>query len=81
MAANSTFIGEYASKVGALIYVVPVCRVDCAFAIGVLARCLTFPTEDTNAAADRCLAYLAQHPDVGVVYDAQSSSPGAACLQ
>ena len=75
VAANSTFIGEYASKVGALIYVVPVCRVDCAFAIGVLARCLTFPTEDTNAAADRCLAYLAQHPDVGVVYDAEAARP------
>ena len=51
----------YASKVGALIYVVPVCRVDCALTIGMLARCLTFPTETMNAAANRCLAFLAQH--------------------
>ena len=54
---------------------VPVCRVDCAFAIGVLARCLTFPTEAMDAAADRCLVYLAQNPDVGLLYDADTPRP------
>ena len=74
--ADKAFLEQYASKVGALIYVVPVCRVDCAFAIGVLARCLTFPTEAMNDAADRCLVYLAQNPDVGVTYDADAATPG-----
>ena len=73
--AERTFLEKYASKVGALIYVVPVCRVDCAFAIGVLARCLTFPTEAMDSAADRCLAYLAQNPEVGLHYDANASRP------
>ena len=67
------FKEQYASKVGALIYVVPVSRVDCAYTIGVLARCLTFPTSAMSAAADRCLAYLAQHPDDGIIYDSKSS--------
>ena len=69
------YITDYASKVGALIYVVPVCRVDCAFAIGVLARCLTFPTPAMSAAADRCLIYLAQHPELGVTYDSDAENP------
>ena len=73
--ADRAFLEKYASKVGALIYMVPVCRVDCAFAIGVLARCLTFPTEAMNAAADRCLVYLAQNPDVGLLYDADTPRP------
>ena len=66
---------SYASKVGALIYVVPVCRVDCAYTIGMLARCLTFPTEDMDKAADRCLVFLAQHPHVGITYDANTAQP------
>ena len=73
--AAKKFLENYASKVGALIYVVPVCRVDCAFAIGVLARCLTFPTVAMDAAADRCLVYLAQNPGVGVTYDANAAIP------
>ena len=72
---NKSLQESYASKVGALIYVVPVCRVDCAFAIGMLARCLTFPTDDMDAAADRCLVFLAQHPDTGISYDANSTRP------
>ena len=66
---------SYASKVGALIYVVPVCRVDCALTIGILARCLTFPTEAMDEAADRCLVFLAQHPNVGITYDATAPRP------
>ena len=73
--ADKVFQAAYASKVGALIYVVPVCRVDCAFTIGMLARCLTFPTPDMDAAADRCLVYLAQHPDQGVTFDASAPRP------
>ena len=56
----------YPSKVGALIYCVPASRIDCAHAIGMLARCLTFPTSSMDAAADRCLAYLRQHEGAGI---------------
>ena len=40
-----------------------------------LARCLTFPTAAMDAAADRCLVYLAQNPDVGLLYDANAARP------
>ena len=66
---------SYPSKVGALIYCVPASRVDCAHAIGMLARCLTFPTPSMDAAADRCLAYLRQHEDAGITYDASCAHP------
>ena len=65
----------YPSKVGALIFCVPASRLDCAYAIGVLARCLTFPTVAMDSAADRCLAYLRQHDDLGLTYDASCSRP------
>ena len=65
----------YASKVGALIYVVPVCRVDCALTIGILARCLTFSTEAMDRAADGCLVFLAQHPDTGITYNGNAERP------
>ena len=65
----------YPSKVGALIFCVPASRLDCAYAIGVLARCLTFPTAAMDSAADRCLAYLRQHDSVGITYDAACSRP------
>ena len=74
-AINTALRESYASKVGALIYVVPVCRVDCALAIGILARCLTFPTKDMDAAADRCLVFLANHPNEGITYDKASARP------
>lgn len=60
---------------GALIYAVPACRVDCAYAIGILARCLTYPTAEMDAAADRVLVYLAQHADDGVVFDSNATAP------
>merc|ERR1712070_733564 len=40
-----------------------------------LARCLTFPTPSMDAAADRCLAYLRQHEDAGITFDASCARP------
>ena len=74
-AVNATLRDSYASKVGAMIYVVPVSRVDCALAIGILARCLTFPTPAMDAAADRILAFLAQHSADGITFDASAPRP------
>ena len=59
---------SYPKKVGAIIYCLPSCRVDCAFTIGVLSRCLTFPTEEMDKAADRCLAYMYQTRDRGLTF-------------
>ena len=72
---ETTLRDSYASKVGALIYVVPVSRVDCALTIGILARCLTFPTKAMDGAADRCLVFLAQHPEDGITYDSAAPRP------
>ena len=38
-------------------------------AIGMLARCLTFPTPELDLAADRVIAYLHQHRDDAVVFE------------
>ena len=63
----------YARKVGALIYCLPSCRIDCAFAIGMCARCLTFPTAEMDAAADRVLVYLGTHRDRGLNFSRNAS--------
>jgi hypothetical protein len=66
---------EYASKVGAMIFAAPAARFDCAYSIGVCARCLTFPTAEMDQHADRIIAYMAQHADDGLRYD--GTAPGA----
>jgi hypothetical protein len=63
------FLKSYGSKVGAMIYAAPTARFDCAQAIGICARALTFPTVEMDACADRIIAYMAQHADDGVTYD------------
>ena len=60
---------DYPSKVGALIYGVPCGRIDVAYVVGILARCLTFPTATLSAAAERVLVYLGQHAGDGLTYD------------
>ena len=63
---------SYASKVGAMIFAAPAARFECAYSIGICARCLTFPTEEMDAHADRIICYMAQHAENGVVYDADA---------
>ena len=62
---------RFGSKVGALIYASPTTRTDCSWVIGMLARCLTFPTPEMDAAADRVIAYLHQHRSDAVVFSKQ----------
>jgi hypothetical protein len=52
-----------------MIYAAPTARFECAQAIGICARALTFPTKEMDACADRVIAYMAQHPDHGLTYD------------
>ena len=49
-------------------YAMPASRADCSFTIGMLTRCLTFPTAAMDAAADRCLVFMAQTADRGPQY-------------
>ena len=48
----------YASKCGAAIFACPCSRFDALCALGMCARCLTFPTERTNRAIDRAIVYM-----------------------
>ena len=65
-------VRPYSQMVGALIYSMPASRVDCAYAIGMCARCLTFPTTEMHAAAVRILVYLARTADLGITFDASN---------
>eukprot|EP00966_Prymnesium_polylepis_P100298 2323240-Prymnesium_polylepis.1 len=42
---------SYASKVGAMIFAAPAARFECAYSIGICARCLTFPTPEMDECA------------------------------
>ena len=68
---------RYASRVGKLIFVVPSSHVDYTYAIGMCARCLTFPTDDMEACVDRITVYLAQNESVGasLQYSADVAKP------
>ena len=59
----------YGSKVGAMIFAAPAARFECAYGIGICARCITFPTAEMDAHADRIIAYMAQHADDGISFD------------
>jgi hypothetical protein len=72
---SPALLKRYGSKCGAAIYAAPTARFECAHTIGICARALTFPTEEMEACLDCVIAYMAQHPDEGVMYD--SNAPGA----
>lgn len=65
---------SYPRKVGKIVYAMPASRLDAAFTIGVLTRCLTFPTAAMDSHADDCLVYLAQNASVGITYDKSSET-------
>ena len=64
---------SYPRKVGAIVYAMPASRCDCAYAIGMLTRCLNCPTPEMNRHADRCLAYMAQTSEHGITYDGSAT--------
>ena len=65
---------EYASKCGAAIYSVPSTRADVAYAVGMCARALTFPTPRMHKCLDRILVYLGQHADQSICYNDSNST-------
>eukprot|EP00966_Prymnesium_polylepis_P250797 5799143-Prymnesium_polylepis.2 len=70
---------SYASKVGAMIFAAPAARFECAYSIGICARCLTFPTPEMDECADRIICYMAQHADDGITFD--GTAPGASVFK
>ena len=58
----------FAQKCGAVIYCLPSCRVDCAYTIGMCARCLTYPTPEIDAQLNQCLVYLFQTRTRGLTF-------------
>ena len=71
--ADPSLVKQYMSEVGALIYAAPSSRADVSHAVGILARALTFPTEDLRRYVQRVIAYLAQHEDLGLKYDGKQA--------
>ena len=61
---------RYPRVVGKAVYAMPACRVDCAYAIGMCTRCLTFPTQAMMAQCERCIVYMAQRAKQGVTFNA-----------
>eukprot|EP00966_Prymnesium_polylepis_P335474 7390834-Prymnesium_polylepis.1 len=45
---SAALSSSYASKVGAMIFAAPAARFECAYSIGICARCLTFPTPEMD---------------------------------
>jgi hypothetical protein len=74
-AIDPDLLRRYGTKVGSLIYLVPTARCDAAATIGILARCLSFPTIQMEKEADRCLRYIYSTSNLGIVFD---GSKGAA---
>jgi hypothetical protein len=54
----------------------PTTRVDCLFTVGVHARALTFPTKDLFNTAMRCLIFMGQTIDDGILFSSHASMAG-----
>lgn len=59
---------SYQSLVGALLYAATATRPDIAYAVGLLARAMTYPTQDLWQSAVRVLVYLARNEDRGLSF-------------
>eukprot|EP00965_Chrysotila_dentata_P079005 2605543-Pleurochrysis_carterae.AAC.3 len=58
---DAGLLSSYQSLVGALIYCSTQTRPDVAFAVGMLCRAMSCPTEELLAAAQQVLMYLSHH--------------------
>ena len=62
-------ISDFRSLVGGLMWPAPTTRVDCLYTVGIHARAMTFPTRDLFNTATRCLIYMGQTVNLGILYD------------
>jgi hypothetical protein len=66
---------RYRSLVGALLYCATNTRPDIAYAVGMLCRCMSRPTDDLMCDAMRVLHYLCLSRDLGLRYGASLRRP------
>eukprot|EP00965_Chrysotila_dentata_P168022 5548461-Pleurochrysis_carterae.AAC.1 len=67
-------LATYQSLIGALLYCSTQIRPDAAYAVGMLCRAMSCPTDELLAAANRVLMYLSHHRSLGLRF-AKSSLP------
>ena len=67
-------IKQYQQIVGALLYCATNTRPDVAYAVGMLCRAMSKPTNALSTAAKRVLFYLVRHADIGLHYEADPSA-------
>eukprot|EP00965_Chrysotila_dentata_P235252 6200642-Pleurochrysis_carterae.AAC.1 len=65
---DNELLRRYQSLVGALLYCSTNTRPDVAYAVGMLCRAMSCPTESLMLAAQRVLFYLGRHANVGLRY-------------
>ena len=65
-------VKRYQSLVGALLYAATNTRSDVAYAVGLLCRAMSKPTNDLFKAALRVLGYLNRHKHIGLCYEASN---------
>ena len=66
-------VQKYQSLVGALLYAAMNTRPDIAYAVGMLCRAMSKPSDALFESALRVLAYLHRHKHVGLRYEASNS--------
>eukprot|EP00965_Chrysotila_dentata_P037606 1251410-Pleurochrysis_carterae.AAC.1 len=67
-------LADYQSLVGALLYCSTQTRPDVAYAVGMLCRAMSCPTDELLAAAQRVLMYLSHHRSIGLRYSRSAST-------
>ena len=71
--APADLVHSYQSLVGALLYCAVSTRPDISYAVGMLCRAMTKPTQELLAAAQRVLIYLSVTKDLGITFEANDS--------
>lgn len=69
-ASDAALLKRYQSLVGALLYCSTQSRPDVAYAVGMLCRVMSCPTDEMYGHALRVLQYLDRHSEIGLCYEA-----------
>ena len=67
-------VTDYQQRVGSLMYCCTASRVDVAYPVHLLCRCMTKPTPELMLEIDHVFAYLLRHRKVGITFDSKTSS-------
>lgn len=71
-----SLLKAYQSLIGALMYAATSSRPDVAYAVGMLARAMTFPNEELRKCALRIVTYLAGTAELGLTFRFRGPSKG-----